>query len=166
MASIRKQGATYEIRECRATPAGPRQFALARFQSVLTPEALDEAALRARRPFDRDRVLADARARGIPTTPHRRHEAARKLLGELRSGRPLEPSLVALLKQALADREAQPLPEHLEDAAEWVGRSETGRGRALRGLLRAASRVVHSRGDVTPLPDEPFPRFSSTPSSA
>jgi len=59
MASIRKihgkqeQGDRYEIRECRVTERGPRQFTLVSFRGVLTPEVLDEAEERARRPGKR-----------------------------------------------------------------------------------------------------------------
>lgn len=161
MASIRSQGSTFEIRECRSTDSGPRQHSLARFKRVLTPEVLDEAAARAQRPFDRGALVATARARGIAVTPHRTHATTRKLIGELRRGVPLDPSLVHLLKDALAACEARPLPAHLSDAAEWLGRSEAARGKALRGLLRAASRIVRSRGPRREQPHEPFPRFSS-----
>ena len=161
MASIRQQRGTYEIRECRATPHGPRQFALARFKDALTPEILDEAAARAQRPFDAAALLANARARGIAVVTERRHVAARRLLGELRAGKPLEASLVALLKQALADLPERPLPEHLADAADWVGKSDAARGKALRGLLRAASRVMRSRGPRRAPPEPRFPRFST-----
>lgn len=161
MASIRKQRDTYEIRECRSTERGPRQYTLARFKDVLTPEALDEAAARAHQPFDRQRLVARARAAGIAVTPHRMHNAARKLLAELRRGVAPEPSLVALLKRALAASKERALPEHLTSPADWLGRSEAARGKALRGLLRAASRVVRSRGPHRELPVEPFPRFSS-----
>ena len=94
-------------------------------------------------------------------TSERRHSAARRLLGDLRAGHALEPSLAALLKEALAPVEGRPLPAHLADAADWVGRSEQSRAKALRGLLRAASRVVRSRGPQRALPEERFPRFSS-----
>ncbi len=161
MASIRKQRNTYEIRECRSTERGPRQYTLAGFKKVLTPEVLDEAAARAQRPFDSQAIMAAARARGIAVTPHRTDATARKLLGELRGGRALEPSLVALLRHALAAMEARPLPPHLADAADWLARSEASRGKALRGLLRAAGRVARSRGPRRDLPAEPFPRFSS-----
>jgi len=161
LASIRQQGNAYEIRECRSTEKGPRQFALARFTGILTPEVLEEAAARAHRPFDVRELLASARRRGIPVSPHRTHTAARQLLAELRAGRPIEPSLVAQLRQALAMLDGGSLPEHLQDAADWMGRSESARGKALRGLLRAASRVIHSRGSRHALADEPFPRFSS-----
>lgn len=161
MASIRRQGSRYEIRECRSTPDGPRQYTLARFDDVLTPDVLDEAAAQAQRPFDAAKLVARARERKIPVSTRRRHDAARELIAELRSGRTLEPSLVALLQQALAAHEARALPAHLADAADWVGRSEAARGKALRGLLRTASRVVQSRDARLPLPEERFPRFSS-----
>ncbi len=161
MASIRKQGSAYEIRECRATERGPRQFVLARFSGVLTPEVLDEASGRARTRFDRAGLVAYARARGIPVSPRPRHAAARRLLAELRSGSRLEPSLVALLREALELQPWTPLPAHLEDAAEWVGRSDASRGKALRGLLRVASRALRSGASPPADPGEPFPRIDS-----
>jgi hypothetical protein len=94
-------------------------------------------------------------------TPLPRYATARRLLGELRDGRTLEPSLVGLLKRALAAMDERPLPAHLVAAADWLARSEASRGKALRGLLRAASRVARSRGPRRDRPAEPFPRFSS-----
>ncbi len=166
MASIRRQGDVYEIRECRTTERGPRQYTLARFRRVLTPEVLDEAESRARRPFDALRLVTRARARGIPVSSWRNDAAARRLLAELRAGCRVEPSLVGSLKQALALLEDAPVPEHLVDAADWVGRSEAARGKALRGLLRTASRVARSRPSIRTPPDAPFPRFRSDRSSA
>jgi hypothetical protein len=162
MASIRQQGSTFDIRECRSTKRGPRQFILARFGGVLTPEVLEQAAALAQRPFDSRKLVAAARKRGIPVTPYRTHTAARLLLAELRAGHSLEPSLAALLKQALVTADEKPVPEHLSEAADWIGKSEAARGKALRGLLRAASRIARSRALPRPLPSEPFPRFSST----
>lgn len=143
------------------TERGPRQFTLARVRDVLTPEALDEAAARARRPFDAEALTRKARARGIPIASRRTHAAARQLLAELRRGVELEPSLVTQLKEALEPLPERPVPEHLTDAAEWVGRSEAARGKALRGLLRTASRILHSRDAAPPREKERFPRFSS-----
>ena len=161
MASIREQGLTFEIRECRSTDRGPRQFTLARFKGVLTPEVLAEAAARAQRPFEAHKLVASARARGIAVTTETRHAAARRLLGELRAGHRPDPSLVALLKRALAPIEESALPEHLADVADWIGRSEASRGKALRGLLRAGSRVARSRGPRRMASGARFPRFSS-----
>lgn len=163
MASIRARGDRYEIRECRSSDAGPRQHTLARFRGVLTEDVLDAATVAARRPFDREALVERARAAGIAVHRSRRGEAARRLLAELRAGRELDPTLVGLLRDALALQPARGLPEHLEDAAEWVGRSEAERGKALRGLTRAASRSAHGRGDVRALPQDRFPRFCSEP---
>lgn len=166
MASIRAQGRAYEIRECRSTSRGPRQFVLARFRGVLTPEVLERAEARAQLRFDRAKLLASAQQRGIPVSPHRTDAAARRLLAELRAGGSVEPALVALLQEALGMLEAEPLPEHLDDAAEWIGRSQAERGKALRGLLRTASRIARSAGPRRE-PDEPrFPRFRSRADAA
>jgi hypothetical protein len=166
MASLRAQGQAYEIRECRSTERGPRQYVLARFRGVLTPEVLERAEARARRPFDRAKLLASARRRGIPVSPHRTDAAARRLLAELRAGGSIEPGLVALLREALGMLEAERLPEHLEEAAEWIGRSQAERGKALRGLLRTASRIAHSTGARREPDERPFPRFHSRTDAA
>jgi hypothetical protein len=141
MASIRRQGETFEIRECLSTHRGPRQRRLARFRRVLTPEVLDQAEAAARRPFDRRALLDRARRQGISVAP--------------------EPTFVTLLRDALALLASEPLPPHLGDVAEWVGRSQAARGKALRGLLRTASRVLRSRGPLREPPPQAFPRFSS-----
>jgi len=172
MASIRKQGDVFEIRECVPTSSGPRQRALARFRRILTPADLARALAAARRPFDSAELLRRARAQGIPVAETPRQDDARRLLAHLRDGGSIEPVLAKLLVEALtllqlpaagaatgpADRA---LPEHLEDVVDWVGRPESVRGRALRGLLRTASRVVRSRPEVIEPAEERYPRFSS-----
>ena len=166
MASLRAQGRAYEIRECRSTERGPRQYVLARFRDVLTPEVLERAEARARRRFDRGKLLASARRRGIPVSPHRTDAAARRLLAELRAGASLEPGLVGLLREALGMLEAEPVPEHLGDAVDWIGRSQAERGRALRGLLRTASRITRSVGARREAAPLAFPRFRSRADAA
>ncbi len=161
MASIRQQGEAFEIRECASSDAGPRQRALARFRRILTPEVLDRAAAAARRPFDREALLRRARTRGIPIAESGREFSARSLLDFLRRGGQLDPLVVTLLRDALAPMEARAVPDHLEDVVDWIGQSESARGRALRGLLRTASRVARSRASLRPAPVERFPRFSS-----
>lgn len=162
MASIRKQGNRYEIRECLQTPKGPRQRALVRFDRILTPEVLDQAEAAARKPFDRETILLQAEARGIPVSQLPESGDAHRLLAYLRAGGTLEPPLVAALQEALAGLEASPIPDYLEDAFEWAGRSESARGRGLRGLLRTASRIAQSGARAArDLDDAPFPYFSS-----
>ena len=161
MASIRQQGDRCEIRECVVTDRGPRQRTLARFDRILTPEVLDEAAERASRPFDRRAVERRARKRGITVVEERRSAEARRLLAGLRNGQSLRPSLVGLLREALARLESSPIPPHLEPTSEWLGATEAARGKALRGLLRTASRVARSRGAQRERDERRFPRFSS-----
>lgn len=161
MASIRRQRDACEIRECVPTDRGPRQRPLARFRGALTPEVLDEAEARATRPFDRAALTERARRLGIPVRARRRHPNARRLLGRLQRGGDLDPTLVGLLRDALARLDARAVPEHLADAADWIGRPERERGRALRGLVRTADRIVRSRGRLRDAPSEVFPRFSS-----
>ncbi len=163
MASIRRQRDLYEIRECVPTERGPRQRSLARFRDSLTPEILDEAESNARRPFDREALIARAEKLGLPVRMRRRHPNARRLLARLQRGGELEPTLVGLLREALDALDAQPVPEHLSDAADWIGQPERERGAALRGLLRTADRIVQSRRPLRVAEPEPFPRFSSQP---
>jgi len=163
MASIRRQRDLYEIRECVRTDRGPRQRALARFRGALTPEVLDEAQSQARRPFDRDALIARARRLGVPVRLHRRHPNARGLLARLQRGGELDPTLVGLLRDALEPLDARTVPEHLADAADWIGQPERERGAALRGLLRTADRIVRSRGAVRTPEPETFPHFASQP---
>lgn len=163
MASIRKQGRRYEIRECRSTERGPRQYVLASFTGVLTPEILDAAEAVAQRPFDRDALVARARRLGVGVSPRRRFSEARALLAAVQRGAPVDPRLVTLLREALEPLPAEPVPEHLVEAAEWLGQPEADRGRALRGLLRTADRILQSRGAGLRERDErPFPRFRSS----
>ncbi len=163
MASIRRQRNRIEIRECVTTARGPRQRALVSFTGSLTPELLDRAEARATRPFDRHALRERARELGVPVALRRRDPEARALLAKLRRGGHLDPGLVGLLRSELAALDASPTPEHLEDAVDWIGQSEQERGRALRGLLRTADRILTSRKAVRERPRQPYPRFASRP---
>jgi hypothetical protein len=99
-------------------------------------------------------------------SPHRTDAAARHLLAELRAGASVEPGLVALLREALGMLEAEPMPEHLGDAVDWIGRSQQERGKALRGLLRTASRITRSVGPRREPEPLAFPRFRSRADAA
>jgi len=163
MASIRKQGDRYEIRECIVSPRGPRQLSLASFRGVLTPEVLDEAEAKARKPLKRADLVERARRMGISVTERRRYPEARSLLAALQRGADLEPTLARLLETALQRLESRAVPAHLEDAAEWIGQPERERGVALRGLLRTADRILQSRPPLRVRKKRQFPRFSSKP---
>lgn len=161
MASIRRQGNCCEIRECRTTARGPRQFALLRFRGALTPEILERAAARATRPLRPEKLIERARVLGIPVMQKGFHPEARALLALLQRGEALDPVMVSLLVSALTDREARPLPPHLAEAAEWIWRDDVERGFALRGLLRSADRIRRSRAPLRTRPAPDFPRFRS-----
>ena len=161
MAYLYARGRRVEIRESRSTPAGPRSFTLAGFRGALTPDVLAQAASRATRPFDAEALRESARARGIAVSEQRRDPAARGLIALLQRGGAPDPVLVSLLRELLGRVPAEPIPEHLADAAEWVGQPDTARGRALRGLLRTADRILRSRAPVRTAEHQPFPRFAS-----
>jgi hypothetical protein len=161
MASIRCWGDRFEIRECLETDRGPRQHTLVSFRGVLTPEILDRAADKACKPFDREQLLERAEQLGIASTQRRTHPEARALLASLQRGETLDPWITSLLRSALEARPQKPLPTHLEEAQEWLGQPESERGKALRGLLRTADRILQARGSLRSRPGTPFPRFSS-----
>jgi hypothetical protein len=130
-----------EIRESVATAAGPRARTLAVFRGALTPDVLERAAARARRPFGREAVRTRAAELGLAVSDRRGDASARALLAELRRGAAPDPMLV--------------------DVAEWVGRDAERRGRALRGLLRASDRLVRGRPRRRARARKRFPRFHS-----
>ena len=161
MASIRRQSDRYEIRECLVTVRGPRQLSLASFRGVLTPEVLDAAEAKARKPLNRADLKARALRMGIPVSERRRHPEARGLPAALQRGADLAPTLVQLLKTSLERLDSLAVPAHLVDAAEWIGQPERERGAALRGLLRTADRILRSRPPLRAPRQESFPHFSS-----
>jgi hypothetical protein len=158
---VRRSGDRFDLREAAATRAGPRSRTLATFRPPLTPEILERATARATRPFDRSALLARAAQLGVATTERREDRAARELLALLRSGAAIDPVLVTLLRDALAQAASAPVPERLAEVAEWVGASAARRGAAVRDLLRLSDRIVQARGAVRSRPQRTFPRFSS-----
>jgi hypothetical protein len=152
----RVPGATrYEIRESVSTPAGPRARTLATFR-VLTADVIAEAARRAQRPFDADKVGARAAALGVPRHEHGAAATASALLAQLRAGEKLPPALATQLRRALPSRRTE-TPDSLEGAVEWIGADDAARGSALRDLLDVASRIP-----TRPRPAAlSFPRLSS-----
>jgi hypothetical protein len=158
---VRRSGDRFDLREASATPAGPRSRTLATFRAPLTPEILERAAARATRPFDRAVILARAAQLGVVTTERREDRAAREVLALLRAGAKVDPVLVTLLRDALAQAESAPVPERLAEVAEWVGVPVERRGAAVRDLLRLSDRIVAARGPVRSRPRGAYPRFSS-----
>ena len=158
---VARDGNRFDLREAITTPAGPRSRTLATFRPPLTPEVLERAAARAAGRFDREAILARAARLGIVATTRREDRAARELLAQLRAGVAIDPVLVTLLRDGLAQATAAPVPDRLAEVAEWVGAPLTRRGAALRDLLRLSDRIVRARGPIRSKPKLEFPRFSS-----
>lgn len=157
---------TFEVRESRNTPDGPRSRTLATF-SALTDEVIEKAQGRATGPTPKAGDLREAAIRaGAPVPGSPVDEAARETLRLLAKGRDLDPMLKRLLLDALEreDRSDRPTdPDALvSDAArsvsEWIGVSPDQRGEVLRDLLEFA--------DAVPIRLRPkeivFPRLRST----
>jgi hypothetical protein len=162
MAYLRKRkDGRVEIRESAATPGGPRARTLAVFRGALAPDVIERAAALARRPFDGRALRERAQAIGVPVSERRADGAARALLRDLRQGVSLDPVLVTLLREALAPLPARAVPEELAEAAEWLGVGLERRGAALRGLLRAADRLLRERPPRRERAEPRFPRFAS-----
>ena len=109
-----------EIRESVSTAAGPRARTLATFR-VLTADVIAEAASRARRPFDVEKIRARAAALGVAA-------ALARSGGERRP----RSSSAAAARRAAAAGEWSPssgvrcrvvvteVPDSLESAVEWI----------------------------------------------
>jgi hypothetical protein len=150
----RKDG-RFEIRESHATEAGPRSRTLASFRE-LDDDVLDHAAANARSRFDRAAIQERAAQLAVPRNTDRASRAARTLIAELRQGRRPAPGLVRLLRDELpADQ--RPTPDTIEQAHEWIGKTDRQRGEAIVDLLEL--------GDAFPRRERPsrsnFPRVRS-----
>jgi hypothetical protein len=150
-----------EIRESISTARGPRSRRLVGFRGALTQDVLERAAAEARRPFDPRALVRRARAAGIEVVERSREPEARALLARLRRRDPLDSRLAALLRSALDGLPREPIPEELEDVADWVGASAADRGNALRQLLDLYGRIAASRPPPRQREKPRFPHIES-----
>lgn len=158
MAFVVRKAGQYEVRESRATPAGPRATTLVTFR-VLDDGVLRRARARAERPFDDGAVRRRARALGAPVAAADVVLAARSLLVELDGGATVPPALHAQLIERLGSTRAPAgdVGDALDDALPWVGATDDQRGRAVRDLLALTDSLPVSR--PSPLR---FPRIESS----
>jgi hypothetical protein len=140
MAYIVPRGAgRWEIRESRATPAGPRSNTLASFE-VLTSEVIERARLRSAKPLDREALRRAAARVGAPVAPEAPDRASGELLAELAAGRHPRPILRRLLLDLLQNRDSSSSDSALAASA-WIGATPRQRGDALRDLLLLTDRL-------------------------
>jgi hypothetical protein len=128
----RKNGA-WEIRETRATPAGPRSTTLASFHE-LNDEVIERARSRSSKPLDPANLHRLALRAGAPVTEPLVDAAARQLLGELSAGRQPRRGLRRLLADAIDGNDGS-LSDAARAAQGWIVATPEKRGRALRELL-------------------------------
>jgi hypothetical protein len=149
----RPQG-RFEIRESQFTGKGPRARTLASFR-VLTTDVLAAASDRAHKYLDERAIRRRCAELGAPIADESAAQDARRLIAALRRGGHVGEPLAALLR-----RELQPgdvVPDTVDGASEWIGRSDFERGRTIVDLLRLASMLPQRRR-----PDEiSFPRIDS-----
>jgi hypothetical protein len=140
---------TFEVRESRSTPDGPRSRTLASFRE------LDEATIgkvleRAEKKPTREELIEAVLRAGGPVARAPVEAAARALLRSLARGEALSPKYRRLLLDALNGESMS--------AAEWLDVPLSERGEASRDLLLLV--------DATPLRRRPdkssFPRVDST----
>ncbi|HTK17037.1 MAG TPA: hypothetical protein VL769_11640 [Acidimicrobiia bacterium] len=151
----RKDG-RFEIRESVATQAGPRARTLASFRE-LDDDVLDRAAANARRGFDRAAIQERAAQLAVPRNTDRASRAARTLIAELRQGRRPAPGLVRLLRDELP-ADSRPTPDTIEQAHEWIGKTDRERGDAVVDLLNFGGAFPRRER----APRSSFPRIRSS----
>jgi len=151
---------SFEIRESRSTPAGPRSLTLASF-GELTDETIEKARARAAKPLSAEELREAALRAGAPVAPLPVNHAARDLLGKLAKGQRPDPMLRRLLLDALANEDRSDLPsdpsatvsDNARSVSEWVGTTPAERGAALEDLLLLADALpLRRRADTIGFP--------------
>lgn len=158
---IAKRNGTYEIRESRNSPNGPRSKTLATFRE-LDDKVIAKARARSDKPLSDDELRAAAQRAGAPGARAPIDRAARELIAELGKGRHLDPTLRRLLLDLLASgngkEAARPVTDSERAVAEWMASTPRERGAALFDLLLLADALPHR--DRIGMPLE-FPRLDS-----
>lgn len=140
---VRRPGGRWEIRESYTSPAGPRSRTLATFR-VLSPQVIERAVHRARKPVAADTLLRAARRAGAPFESANADDLAKSLIRTLARGETIRPGLRRLLIEGLTTP-----PSSVDALADWVGASLQERGSALVQLLNLTDSLSKSRN--TPL---------------
>jgi hypothetical protein len=147
---VATKGDSFEVRESRATPDGPRSRTLATFRE-LDPATIERVVERAAKAPTREALIEAALRAGAPLASAPIEAAARALLRSLARGEVLSSRNRRLVLDALNGESRQ--------AAEWLDTPLAERAAALRDLL--------GLGDAIPIRRRPdkssFPRIDSTP---
>jgi hypothetical protein len=136
---VPRQTGSWEMRESRLTPRGPRSRTLATFRT-LTPDVIERVQARSSKHLGSDEIRRVAARAGAPVELPAADRAAAALLGDLGAGRSPRPVLRRLLAEALAGQ-AEAESSNAQAAAAWIARSLAERGDALRDLLLLTDRL-------------------------
>ncbi len=147
---------TWEIRESRATPEGPRSRTLATFRE-LTGDVLEHARSRTLKPLNEEKLRESAIRIGAPVASPPADRMASDLLGELAAGRKPRRALRGLVAASLGE-EGMVLSDAARSAAEWVAATPVQRGEALLDLLLLTDRLPPPTRERI----SGFPRLEST----
>jgi hypothetical protein len=155
---VPRKGGLWEIRESRATPAGPRSHTLATFR-VLTPEIETRALARTAKSLcAQDLQQAVVRA-GAPIALAPADRAAGELMAELARGHQPRRALRELLRDALQRDGAGEPSANARAAGAWLAASAAEHGEALRDLLLLSDRLPTG----LPRRRRRFPRIDTAP---
>jgi len=138
----RKSG-TWEIRETRSTPAGPRSKTLASFRE-LDAEAIARAQARSEKQLDPSDLRRAALRAGAPVEAPLADRAAQQLLGELSAGRKPRRALRRLLADAVKRRDHR-FSESASSVGEWLMATPEEHGTTLKELLLLADALPQRR---------------------
>jgi hypothetical protein len=152
---VRGKGRSWEIRESRSTPRGPRSRTLATFRE-LSPEIVERALERAASPTDAKQIEHAARRAGAPVALSKVDRAARDLVAELARGARPRGAITRLVLELSGGPKAG-LSDAARAAAAWVATPLDERARALQDLLLLADALPPSRAERA----ERFPRIDS-----
>jgi hypothetical protein len=142
---VTKPNGSWEARESRRTPDGPRSRSLATFRE-LTPEVIERVQERASTPVDTGDLRRRALRAGAPVAESEADRAAAALLREAYFDRRPRPALVKLLADTFGGGGPQPVSHEAERMKLWAGASGEQRAEALVELLDLGDALPKGRG--------------------
>lgn len=154
---VSKPNGTWEVRESRRSPAGPRSRTLATFHEF-TPEIADQVADRSSKPVDNDDIRSKVVRAGAPVRDSEVEHAAKTLLRQMSLGQKPRRALARLIADSLPEVRGSTVSHEAERMKLWVGASMGERSEALIDLLGLGDALPPvKRRDATI-----FPRIESS----
>lgn len=131
---VSKPNGTWEVRESRRTPAGPRSRTLATFREF-GPEMADQVAERSSTPVDSDDIRSKVVRAGAPVAYPEVEGAAKALLRQMSLGQKPRRALAQLIADSLPGVDGSTVSHEADRMKFWAGASKNERGEALKDLL-------------------------------